>query len=78
MEHSSQGRDSSIPWIEHEMITLLQKLNWYQGVHTLVQKEDKHFPLYILELFRQRGQRSRSSYRYKESEEGDLSNSLKI
>ena len=47
-----------------------------EDVHTLVRNEEKHFLLYILELFRQECQRSRSSYRYKEIEEGELSNSL--
>ena len=66
--------------------SILQKLNWWyqdkkelkEDVHTLVQNEEKHVLLYILELFRQECQRSRSSCRYKEIEEGELSNSLKI
>ena len=34
-----------------------------EGEHTLVQKEDKHFLLNFRDLFQQRCQRSRSSYR---------------
>ena len=71
--------NSSILLIEHEIITLLQKLDWIvRGVYALVQKEDKTFPLQweVYNLSRQRCQRSRSNYRYKEIEEGESSNSI--
>ena len=86
---SLQEYNSSTPWIEHEIIALLQKLNWEQkeknvkkmyGMYTLLQKEDKDF-LYegreeVYKLFRQPCQRSRSNYRDEEMEEGESSNSL--
>ena len=42
---SLQEYNSSFPWIEHEIITLLQKLDWkiVRGVYILVQEEEKHF-----------------------------------
>ena len=52
VEDSLQGVQFIYPWIEHEIIALLQKLDWEQrernvkevyGVYTLVQKEVKHF-----------------------------------
>ena len=52
MKYALQEYKSFTPWIEHEIIALLQKLDWEQekrsersctGVYTLVQKEDKHF-----------------------------------
>ena len=58
----TKGKNSSTPWIEHEINTLLQKLDWWQK---------------LLILFQQRCQRSRRSYRCKETEEGEVSNSLK-
>ena len=37
--------NSSTLWIEHDISTLLQKLDWklYVEMYTLVQKEDTHF-----------------------------------
>ena len=54
----------------------MQKLDWWQKKKK-IKKEDKHFCSQLLILFQQRHQQSRSSYRYKETEKGELSNSLK-
>ena len=82
-----QEYNSSVPCIEHEIITLLQKLDWEQekkserscteDVHTGTERRQT-FPLTweVCNLFRQQCKRSRSSYRYKEIEEGKSSNSL--
>ena len=83
---SLQEYNSSVPWIEHEIITLLQKQDWEQekrserscteDVHTRTERRQT-FPLKweVYNLFRQQCQRSRSGYRYKEIEEGESSNS---
>ena len=76
---SLQLYSSRTPWIEHEIITLLQKLDWQQkekNVKKVYYRRKTNTFFTILDVFRQQCQRSRSSYRYKEIEEGKSSNSL--
>ena len=84
---SSQEYNSSAPWIKHEIISLLQKLEWYAkeknvkvyGMYTLVQKEDEHF-LYNWKCTICCDNNASEAVLiniYKEIEESEQSNSLK-
>ena len=78
-KNSLQLYNSSIPCIEHEIITPLKKLDWkLYGRCTHSYRRNTTLPLQweVYNLSRQQCQRSRSNCRYKEIEEGESSNSL--